>query len=427
MIKLIKNGNVITMDESRKERIEKLDIVILDDKIKLLTDNYDGEYDELIDASNKIVMPGLINAHTHIGMSIFRASNDSLTLMDWLNTKIWPIEDKFKDEDVYYTSLLSCYEMIKSGTTTFNDMYMNCEGVIKAIKESGLRTLFSRSLCDNDGGGERRLNEFYDLYNKYNDNDLIRFSMTPHAMYTCSSDYLKECSDIASKFNIPFHMHFCENESEIKGIKEQYNCLPVEAIKKLGLFRNKLILAHGTFISEEEIKMLKECDASIVTNPISNLNLGCGIANITSYSKYVNVCLGTDGQGSGNNMNMFYHMSILDLLQKGLYKDPTIMSSYDVLKMATVNGAKALGINDIGMIKEGNKADVIMLDMNDIMTYPSTQIFNNIVHNAWFNSIDTTIVNGNVLMKDKKMLIDFNIEEIKNRIDSIIERVTIEK
>lgn len=424
---LIKNGLVITMDENRNEKISKLDIVINDNKIESIVSKYSGKYDEVIDASNKIVMPGLVNAHTHLGMSIFRASNDSLTLMDWLNNKIWPIEDEMNDNDVYYTTLASCYEMIKTGTTSCNDMYMYCDGAIKAIKECGVRTLFSRSICDNDGGGVRRINELMDLYNKYNDNELINFSITPHSMYTCSGDYLKECSELALKLNIPYHIHFCENMEEVDGIKKQYNCLPVEALKKLDLFKNKLILAHGTFISEKELKMLKGKDVSIVTNPISNLNLGCGISDIVTESKYVNVCLGTDGQGSGNNMNLFYHMSILDLLQKGTYKDPTIMNSYDVLKMATINGAKALGFNDVGCIKEGNKADIIILDMNDLCNYPSTEIFNNIVHNGWNNCVDTTIINGKVLMKEKNVLLDINENKIKKEFDKIIDRIMIKK
>lgn len=423
MIKLIKNGLVITMDESRTGKIEKLDIVIEDDKVKCLTKKYVGKYDYVIDANNKIVMPGLVNAHTHLGMSVFRASNDSLHLMDWLNNKIWPIEDNMTADDVYYSTLESCYEMIKTGTTLCNDMYMYCDGGIKAVKDAKVRCLFSRSTCDNDDGGQRRIDEFLELYNKNKDNDLVKFTVAPHSMYTCSKEYLKECSDLAIKLNVPLHIHFCEDENEVEGIKKNYNMNPAEALDDVGLFRNKLILAHGTFLNDKDLEVLKGKDASIVTNPISNLNLGCGIANIVKYKDYVNVCLGTDGQGSGNNMNLFYHMSILDLLQKGTYKDPTIMNSYDVLKIATVNGAKALGFNDVGVIKENYKADIIILDMNDIMTYPTTEVFNNIVHNAYFDCVDTTIINGEILMENKKVNFPIDIDKLKEKISEITNRV----
>lgn len=419
MKKVIKNGLVITMDETRKEQIEKLDIVIEDDKIIDILPSYKGKADYEIDAKGKVVMPGLINAHTHLGMSVFRATNDSLPLNSWLNDMIWPVEDKLTNEDVYYTTLLSCYEMIKTGTTTCNDMYFNTDGSIKALKESKIRTLFSRCLLNSDGLGEEKIKQAIELYNNYKDEELIKFSIAPHAMYTCDSNYLKECSSLASNLNLPIHMHFCEDINEVKGIEDTYKKSPVNAIKDIGLLEHKLILAHGTFISKEDLKLFKGKDVSIVHNPVSNLNLGCGIANIVEYKDYANVCLGTDGSGSGNNMNMFYHMSLVDLLQKGIYKDPTIMNSYEVLKMATVNGAKALGFSNIGTLKIGNKADIIILDMNDPLTYPSIKIINNIVHNGWLNTVDTTIINGEVLMENKELKIDINIEEIKKQIDKI--------
>lgn len=425
MKKLIKNGLVITMDSKRNEKIEKLDIVIDDDKICELCPNYNGEYDLLIDAQNKIIMPGLINCHTHLGMSIFRATNDSLNLNEWLENKIWPIENTLTNEDIYYTTLLSLIEMIKTGTTTSNDMYFNCEGILKAIKEAKTRVMFTRCLTDNDGEGNNRINEFIKLYEENKNNELIKFAVAPHAMYTCSFDYLKDCSNLAKKLNIPVHMHFCENLDEVKGIKEKYQKKPVEVLKDIGLLDNKLILAHSTFIDDDELEILKNYDVSFVTNPISNLNLGCGIANISKYQNYVNICLGTDGQGSGNNLNMFYHMSVTDLLQKGLYKDPKIMSSYDILKMATINGAKALGMEDIiGSVEIGKKADLIILNMDNILTYPNVDLINNICHNTLPNNIETTIINGDILMLNNKLMLDINEDELKQKISLITNRIS---
>lgn len=424
MIKVIKGGTVITMDNKRKEQFEKLDIVIKDDKIFEITPNYNGKYDMLIDATNKVVLPGLINAHTHLGMSIFRATNDSLTLNEWLENKIWPIENNLTNEDVYYSTLLSCIEMIKTGTTTSNDMYFNCDGSIKALKQTKLRSLFSRCLMDGTGQGQKMIDEFLKLYEENKDNDLIKFSVAVHSFYTSSEEYLKKCSDLALKLDLPLHIHFCENETEVNTIKEKYNMDPVDALEKVGMLRNKLILAHATFINEEKLSKFLNKKISFVHNPISNLNLGCGIANISKYKNYVNVCLGTDGQGSGNNLNLFYHMSMVDLLQKGSYKDPIVSSSYEVLKMATINGAKALFMDDkIGSIEVGKNADIIIIDLDKIETYPTVDVINNVVHNTGYSNVETTIVNGEVLMLQHKLLIPFDELELKKHIHSIINRV----
>ncbi len=423
MIKVIKNGKVISMD-SKREKIDNIDIVIKDDKIIDLVKDYNGEYDELIDATNKIVLPGLINAHTHLGMSMFKATNDSLTLMEWLQDKIWPIEDKMTDEDTYYSVLMALVEMIKTGTTCSNDMYFNCDGSLKAIKEAKVRSVFTKTFADINGDGEDRIKEFFRIYNENKDNPLITFTIAPHAFYTCNEKYLKRCSELATELNLPVHMHYNENKGEIERTIKEYGKTPLEVLKFTGLINNKLILAHATFITDEELNAFKDKDISFVHNPLSNLNLGCGIADIKKYKDYVNISLGTDGVGSGNNLNMFYHMSLVDLLQKGKYEDPTVFNSYEVLKMATINGAKALGLSDkIGSIEVGKNADIIMLDLNNILTEPNVDIINNIVHNA-FNNVDMTIINGEILLKDKKLCLDINEKELINKIYEIIDRLS---
>ena len=423
MIKVIKNGKVISMD-SKREKIDNIDIVIKDDKIIDLVKDYNGEYDEVIDATNKIVMPGLINAHTHLGMSMFKATNDSLTLMEWLQDKIWPIEDKMTDEDTYYSVLMALVEMIKTGTTCSNDMYFNCDGSLKAIKEAKVRSVFTKTFADINGDGEDRIKEFFRIYNENKDNPLITFTIAPHAFYTCNEKYLKRCSELATLLNLPVHMHYNENKGEIEGTIKEYSKTPLEVLKSTGLINNKLILAHATFITDDELNAFKDKDISFVHNPLSNLNLGCGIADIKKYKDYVNISLGTDGVGSGNNLNMFYHMSLVDLLQKGKYEDPTVLNSYEVLKMATINGAKALGLDDkIGSIEVGKNADIIMLDLNNILTEPNVDIINNIVHNA-FNNVDMTMINGEILLKDKKLCLDINEKELINKIYEIIDRLS---
>ena len=424
MRKVIKGGIVITMDEKKLDKFENLDIVIEDNVIKDLTADYQGDADVIIDASNKIVMPGLINAHAHLGMSLFRSTNDELTLNDWLNKKIWPIEANMTNEDTYYATLFSILEMLESGTTCSNNMYFNSEAAINAVIQTGVRSVFSECLMDNDDKGKERIETFKRLYDKYKDNDLIKFMVAPHSMYTCSKNYLKECSELALSYNIPVHIHFSENEEEVKKIKKAYHVDPVKALEKVGLLKNKLILAHGTFISDKGLKILNKKNVSICHNPISNLNLGCGIADIDKYNNTLNICLGTDGQGSGNNLNMFYHMSVVDLLQKGLHKNPTSMNSYDVLKMATINGAYALGLDkEIGSIEVGKKADIIILDMNTINSYPSDDIINNIVHNTEVVNVDTVMINGDILINNHKLMINLSKDALKDKLKEMMNRL----
>lgn len=409
------------MDEKREKKYEKLDIIIEDNKIIDIVSNYTGIYDEIIDATDKVVMPGLINCHTHLAMSIFRAINDNYTLDEWLNKKIWPIEKNLTEKDIYYATLLSIIEMIKTGTTCCNDMYFGYENVIKAADECHFRIMLGRNLTDSKDNGEEQIEDFKKLYKKYPSSELRHWTLAPHSLYTCSKKYLIKISKMAKELNLPIHIHFCENKEEVLKIKKTFHKDPVDVLNKLGFLDNKLILAHGTFISDKGLKKLKNKNISIVHNPISNLNLGCGIADITKYMKYVNISLGTDGQGSGNNLNMFYHMSVVDLLQKGIKENPTVFDSYNSLKMATINGAKALGLeNEIGSIEIGKKADIIIIDLQKNELYSSNDIITNIVHNVSSKNIDTTIINGEVLLKDNKLCIPLNEDVLGKKIKNIM-------
>ncbi len=423
MIKVVKNGTVVTMAENRPI-CEKLDIVIEDDTIKELVKDYDGPFDSIEYANKKIIIPGLINCHSHHGMAIFKGINDNLTLDDWLNKKIWPLESKLTEEDIYYSTLFSCMEMIKSGCTCTNEMYINNDGTLQAFADTKIRCLYGSNFMDINGKGDECFTNYRNAYVKYKDNPLINFCIAPHSLYTCSKAYLKRCSDYALKLDMPIHIHFCENENEVDGIIKNYDMDPVDALESVGLLRNKLILAHGTFISDYGIQKLSKYDVSIVHNPVSNLDLGCGIADITKYKKYVNVCLGTDGVGSCNQLNMFYHMSFVDLLQKGMYKDPTVHSSYETLKMATINGAKALGLDkEIGSIEVGKKADLVVLDLEHTTTLPINDLIVDIVHNVHSNNIYETIINGDIVYRDNMLYLPFMEMEIRDRVNSILRRL----
>ncbi len=425
---LIKNGLVITMDEKRLTPYEYLDIVIENDKIYYIGDCYQEDYDNKIDATGKIILPGLINAHTHLGMSLFRSSNDQLPLMDWLTKKIWPKEAQMTDDDIYYTTLVSALEMIKTGTTCANDMYFGWLGGIKALEQAKLRCVYSRFLIGTgDESSLEKMTDFENMLEKNQHRDLLTFSVSPHGLYTCSKEYLMTCEDLATMYQLPLHLHFCENQEELKIIEDTFHQSPVQVLEELGFLNHRLILAHGTFISKEDQQRLIGKNVSIITNPVSNLNLGCGIADITSYLRHgINVCLGTDGQGSGNNLNLFKHMAFACDLQKALYQDPTVISSLDVLKMATINGAKALGLSDkIGSLEKGKQADLIILDLNNIELTPTIDVLAQVVHNVESSNVDTTIINGEILMQQHQLTHNIDEELLKEKLRQISERLQL--
>lgn len=421
---LIKNATLISMSNKREKIEENIDIRIEKNKIKEIGKklNLDG-IDKVIDATGKVVMPGLINTHAHVPMSIFRETVDGYSLQEWLTKKIWPMEDKLTNVDIYNASILSFIEMIKTGTTTINDMYFMTEDIIKAAKETKIRLQTSRTLMGvNDEEGQKRIEELNSLLEKYqNKDELITFNVGIHGLYTSSKEYVKKCITFAKEKELPIHMHFCENEKEVEDIKKAYNSMPIKVLEE---FKNqKTILAHCVKLSKEEIEKLKDLDVSISHCPISNLKLGCGIANISEMIKQgINVTLGTDGQGSGSNLDLFETMKYTALLQKGIKEDATEMPAYEVLKMATINGAKALGLEkEIGSIEEGKCADIIILELNNEVTNPVNDLCSDIVYNAKGYNVDTTIINGKILMENRK--IEKNETEIFEKCKQIINRI----
>lgn len=425
----IKNATLISMDETRKQVEEQIDIYVEDGQIKNIGKNL-KELDEnikIIDAKKKVVMPGLINTHAHIPMSIFRETLDGYNLQEWLNDKIWPMEDKLQEQDIYYASYLSFIEMIKTGCTTINDMYFMTDEIIKAMEETGIRLQTTRTLQDIDGveAGEKRLQELQRLIDKYkNKNSKLTFNVGIHGLYTSSLQYVQKCIEFAKKNNLHIHMHFCENQKEVEDIKNNYNKEPMQVL--LQEFKNvKTILAHCVKLENEDIENLKNMDISVAHCPVSNLKLGCGIAKISEMIEDgINVSIGTDGQGSGSNLDLFEAMKYTALLQKGVTENPKLLPAYEVLKMATINGAKTLGLEDkVGSIEIGKRADIIIIDLDTVLTKPVNNIVSEIVYNIKGNNVCTTIVDGNILMEDRKLT--KNIEnDVALKCDNIIKRIS---
>ena len=418
-IMLIKNGKVILF-KADDVSVENKDIRIENDIIKQIEDNIESQANEkVIDASNKVVMPGLINTHAHITMSIFRGTFEGCNLYTWLHEKIWPIEAELTEDQVYDATMLSILEMISTGTTCVNDHYFFSKKIRQALEESKMRAVLTRVLMDSDGkeASEQRINEFIDLYEtRDKNNNLITYTVSPHSLYTCSDALLEKSKELAIKYNLPIHTHFLESIDEIEDIQKLRGEEASKVLKKYfdGIH---LILAHCVKLNDEDIEILKTLDCGIAHNPISNFRLGCKIADTTKYLKNgINVALGTDGQGSGNNLDMFEAMKVATLSQGGIYENEKFINSRDVLKMATINGAKLLGLDkEIGSIEEGKKADLIIVDiapkLDNIKMVPNNDVISNLVYNTEGRNVETTIVNGEILMENRKF-VNLNVEKI---------------
>ncbi len=354
-------------------------------------------------------MPGLINGHTHVGMSLFRGYNDELELMEWLKDSIWPIEDKMTKEDIYVASMLSFVEMIKSGTTTFNDMYFFEEETARAAEEIGIRGMVSRCIMGEGEGAHYRLVEAEDLINKWNGkaNDRIKVCVGLHAPYTCVPDTLRKGVALAQKYNVPIHIHFLETKDEIKQIREKYDTTVVDYLKENNVFEVKTILAHGVWTDEYDLTELIKHDTSIINNPISNCKLGSGIADIKFLLEGgINCGLGTDGQGSTNTLDMYEEIKNSAYSQKVLYKKATAITAKKVLEMATIKGAKALGLQEeIGTIEEGKKADLIIVDINRPGLVPVHNLYSTIAYSVNGSDVETVIIDGKIIMENRQIIV----------------------
>ena len=423
---LIKNANLISMDEKKEKILYGIDILIENDLIKRIGMNIKDPADKVINANGKVVMPGLVNTHAHVPMSIFRETVDGYKTQEWLEEKIWPMEEKLTEEDVYFSSLLTFIEMIYSGNTTINDMYYLEDAIVKAALKAKVRIQLTRTLMDFDGNGERRYAELKRLIkNVYNKYENISLNVGMSGFYICSEKCIKIGAEIAKDKDLPIHIHFCENSKEVEEIKEKYNVSDVISPIKKYLKDYHLVLAHSVKLTDDEIKELSKYNVYIAHCPISNLKLGCGIAPIYKmFKNQIIISLGTDGQGSGCNLDMFETMRFTALLQKGVLENPKVFPAYEILKMATINGAKALKLDEkIGTIEEGKNADLIIINLDTANTNPINDVFSQIVYNANGTNVETTIVNGKILMENRKLKIDVDEKEIIKKCEEIINRI----
>jgi 5-methylthioadenosine/S-adenosylhomocysteine deaminase len=351
-----------------------------------------------VNAKGKVAMPGLINCHTHAPMTLFRGIAEDKPLNTWLKETIWPLEAKLKPETVYVGALLGCLEMIKGGTTCFADMYFHEDMVARAVEQSGLRGVLAQGIFKT----EKMLNESVDFAKRFHRyaNGRITAMLGPHAVYSCSPHLLKAISEKASELGVGVHIHLAESKEMLKE-----NVSETEFLDEMGFFKGHVLAAHCINLSRRDMAILSKRGVHVAHAPVANMKLGLGAAKIRDLTNLgVNVGLGTDGPASNNTLDMFETIKVAALLQKLVYKDPAVLPAYEVLKMATINGAKALGLDgEIGSLDVGKKADIILIDLSKPHLKPLHNIYASIVYSARGSDVDTVIVDGKILMENGQL------------------------
>ena len=366
--------------------------------------------DITIDGRKKLVLPGLVNTHTHLAMTLLRGSGDDLPLQEWLETKVWPVEKQLTGEGAYYGSLLGAMEMVKSGTTSFVDMYFYCRDIARAVEEIGMRGFLGSGIFDfpspeSENPFETAI-EFIEEY--HNKSELVVPVMAPHALYTCSEETFHKCLDAAQKYDLIFHTHVSETEKEVTEFIEQKKVTPVEFLYNNGFLSDKFLAAHCIWLNDKEIDMFAEKNVKVSHNPVSNMKIAAGVMRLPDMiKKGVTVSLATDGAASNNSLDMFEVMKICALLHKVTRSDPTAVSASTVFEMATVKGAQSLGLK-AGVLQEGYLADLVLVDLTEANAVPYHDFISNVVYSMHSGNVDTVICNGKIIMEERALV---NVDE----------------
>ena len=366
-----------------------------------------------IDAAGKVVMPGLINTHTHVAMALLRGISDDVPLMEWLEQHIWPIEGKMGYREIYDGARLGILEMLMGGTTTFVDMYPYEEAVAEAAESAGIRAVVSP--CPMDFRMDHFENDWRQVQKRFSGSRLVTMMMGPHAIYTLSDKNLKRSIDLARELGCGSHVHLAETQTEDSNARNQYGMSPTEYFEKNGLFDTPTLAAHCVVLSDDDIRILADHKVSVAHNPQSNMKLASGIAPVKKLiDAGVNVSLGTDGASSNNDLDMWDEMRTASLLQKVCTLDPCAIPAYTALEMATVNGAKAIGMEGkLGQLIPGALADVIMVDFDKAHLFPHTNIVSELVYSAHASDVDTVIINGRIVVENRNCL-SMNAKDVCN-------------
>lgn len=427
---LIKDVDIITMDDTNTV-IKNGCIGIKDGSISLVSDKLPEQisFKNEINGKGRIAMPGLVNSHSHSAMTLMRNYADDIALEKWLFDNIFPVEAKLTDKDVYWGTMLGIAEMLKSGVIAFADMYMFMEEVADAVTQTGIKANICKSPIQFFEGGElKRLDKSQgtiDYYNKYHNSadGRIKVFVEIHSTYMFNEKTLSNAAALAKQLNTGIHIHLLETVTEVESSKRDYGMTSVEICKKTGVLDVPVLAAHCVHMTDNDLEIMKAAGCSIAHNPTSNLKLGSGIARVPEMLEMgINVCLGTDGAASNNNLNMFEEMNLAALIHKGAAMNPQLMAANTVLKMGTCNGARALGFNDSGIIKAGMKGDIILIDTDKPHFYPKNNPVSAIVYSAQASDVDTVIIDGKIIMENRAF-ISIDEEKIKYEVNSLANKL----
>lgn len=422
------NARILSMEENRD--IFFGEVWVKNDRIVYAGDGADTDsiyqklqipcmiWDREIDCEGNLLMPGFKDAHTHSGMTLLRSYADDLPLNDWLNQQVFPVEAKLTDEDIYELTKLAVLEYLTSGITAVFDMYLTPYSIYKAFDEMGMRGVQVGGV-NNFSQSPELLEEYYlELNGK---SPLQSFMLGFHAEYTCSRELLMKISEIAHKYKAPVFAHLSETKAEVEGCRERYGMTPVAFLDSLGMFDYGGGGYHCVHVTEEDIAIMKKRGMYAVSNPGSNTKLASGIAPITQFlEEGVPVALGTDGPASNNCLDMFREMFLVTGLAKLKEEDAAAVDAMEVLKMATVNGAHAMGLTEADVIAEGKLADLIMIDLKMPNMQPLNNIAKNIVYSGSKINVKMTMIGGRILYENGSFLIDEKPEDIYEKANEII-------
>ena len=422
------NARILSMEENRD--IFFGEVWVKKDRIVYAGDGTDTDsiyqklqipcmiWDREIDCEGNLLMPGFKDAHTHSGMTLLRSYADDLPLNDWLNQQVFPVEAKLTDEDIYELTKLAVLEYLTSGITAVFDMYLTPYSIYKAFDEMGMRGVQVGGV-NNFSQSPELLEEYY--LNLNGKSPLQSFMLGFHAEYTCSQELLMKISEIAHKYKAPVFTHLSETKAEVEGCRERYGMTPVAFLDSLGMFDYGGGGYHCVHVTEEDIAIMKKRGMYAVSNPGSNTKLASGIAPITQFLKAgVPVALGTDGPASNNCLDMFREMFLVTGLAKLKEEDAAAVDAMEVLKMATVNGAHAMGLGEADVIAEGKLADLIMIDLKTPNMQPLNNIAKNIVYSGSKINVKMTMIGGRILYENGSFLIDEKPEDICEKANEII-------
>lgn len=416
---VIHNVDVLSGDKVLKNAV----IVVDDGYITNLVDQI-SEADKaallanaktVLDGHGQLATPGLVNTHTHIAMGLFRNYADDLELMDWLENAIWPTEAKLNDHYVKVGTQLGIAEMLRTGTTCFSDMYFFMDTTAKVVVETGMRAVLSRGLAGVAPTAETALIENKQLFKDWHnyDNGRIKVMLGPHAPYTCPDDYIRKVIDLSGEIGAEIHMHLSETKGEVENVIKTTGKTPIAHMYDLGLFDSGCVAAHCVHVTPEDMDIMAEKHVRVAHNPQSNLKLASGIAPVPEMlEKGIIVGLGTDGSASNNNADMLEEVRLAATLHKARLYNPKAIPAQVAYNMGTVEGAKVLGYNDLGVLKEGYRADIVLYDVSDLHWMPRYNDVASLVYAVHATDANTVIVNGKVLMKNKELL---TIDEEKLR------------